>query len=196
MGPSSSFNQQSNHGTMDELGAEADVDVDSISSCSSRVSSVESSDSSDLMDEATSSLSPSPPPLSSSASTASPLHDMSALMNQLPLNMGSQARLERSIKAFPRQITVVHFLIQCEVLGRPSQARKPLPKEAQVMQKLWRVVIKSPSQDPFLIKICPQKASNSRVSCSSLGAKRTPSFLGNKPPMPPPHRANRTPLFA
>ena len=45
-------------------------------------------------------------------------------------------------------------------------------------------------------RIVPQKASNSRVSCSSLGTKRTPSFLGNKPPMPPPHRSNRTPWFA
>ncbi|XP_057492617.1 protein OXIDATIVE STRESS 3-like [Actinidia eriantha] len=189
MGPSSSFNQQSNHGTMDELGAEADVDVDSISSCSSRVSSVESSDSSDLMDEATSSLSPSPPPSSSSASTASPLHDMSALMNQLPLKRGLSKHFQGKSQSFT-SLSNVRCL---EDLAKPEN---PYHKKLRSCKSYGGLSSSLLHRTLSSSRFVPKKASNSRVSCSSLGAKRTPSFLGNKPPMPPPHRANRTPLFA
>ncbi|GFZ09590.1 hypothetical protein Acr_21g0001890 [Actinidia rufa] len=182
MGPSS-FNQQSSHGTMDELEAEADVDSISSSSSCSRVSSVESSDSSsDLMDEATSSLSP---PSSSSASTASALHDMSALMNQLPLKRG----LSNHFQGKSRSFTSLANVMCLEDLAKPDNPYNKKLKSCKSYVGLSSSLLhRTTSSSRFV----PKKASNSRVSCSSLISKRSPSFIGNKPPVPPPHRSTST----
>ncbi|KAA8532134.1 hypothetical protein F0562_006724 [Nyssa sinensis] len=203
---SSSFNQQSNLGIMDE--EEATGELDSISSSSSEVSSVVSSES-DFVEEVTSSDTSSSPPSSSSVSTslisgqleaAGPLQDMSSLLQQLPFKRG----LSKYFQGKSQSFTSLSNVTCLEDLAKPENPYNKRLKSCKSYGLL--------SEESHRSSHLPKSSTSSRLiskktsrgSCSSLSSKRNASFLGNvRPPIPPPHRStstnsfsNQTPLFA
>ncbi|KAK3001530.1 hypothetical protein RJ639_022222 [Escallonia herrerae] len=195
-----SFNQLSNNGIMDEEG----LDPDSVS-YSSDVSSVASSES-DSMEEVTSSASFSPSsgsdsPPSGQLATA-PLNDMSSLLQQLPFKRGLSKHFEGKSQSFT-SLSSVRCL---EDLVKPENPYNKKLKSCRSYGGLLTDSHKSSSHLPRNTSSRLISKKSSRGSCSSLiNAKRAAggSFLGNRPPMHPPHRSNstssfsnKTPLFA
>lgn len=199
------------------MGHEVEV-LDSISSeCSSGVSSVGSFESDSLEDEVNSpDFSPNSPPSSSSSSASnssgerastSPLHDLSSLMHQLPLKRG----LSKYFQGKSQSFTSLSKVMSLEDLAKPENPCNKKLKSCKSYGGLLSAAQnhKSSSHLPRANStsrlITKRASSNSRGSCSSLGAKRTPSFVGNRPPTPssPPHGStstlssfsNQNPLF-
>ncbi|CAL5371480.1 unnamed protein product [Camellia sinensis] len=201
-----SFNQQSNHGIMDELeeGNGNGVDHSISSSSSSEVSSSSiassSSSESDLMEETTSSASSSPPlpSVASGQLENGPLHDMSSLMPQLPFKRGLSKHFQGKSQSFTSLANV-----RClEDLAKPEN---PYNKRLKTCKSYGGLLdshrssshlhlSRTTSSSRFISKGA-SSSSSSRGSFSSLTAKR--------PPLIPPHRStstssisNQTPLFA
>ncbi|KAI8536634.1 hypothetical protein RHMOL_Rhmol10G0272300 [Rhododendron molle] len=197
-------NKENKNGNMGEVEV-----VDSISSeCSSGVSSVGSLESDSMEDEVTSSASspnspPPPPPSASNSSgqiaSTSPLHDMSSLMQQLPIKRGLSKYFQGKSQSFT-SLTNVRSL---EDLAKPEN---PYNKKLKSCKSYGGLLSAhnhhtSSSSSHHLpranssSRLITKKASNSRGSCYSLGAKRTPSFVGNnRAPIPsaPPHGSTGT----
>ncbi|KAE9450155.1 hypothetical protein C3L33_17937, partial [Rhododendron williamsianum] len=182
--------------------------VDSISSeCSSGVSSVGSLESDLMEDEVTSSASspnsPPPPPLASNSSgqiaSTSPLHDMRGL--------------SKYFQGKSQSFTSLTNVRSLEDLAKPENPYNKKLKSCKSYGGLLSAQNHHTSSSSHHLpransssRLITKKASNSRGSCSSLGAKRTPSFVGNnRAPIPsaPPHGStgtlcsfsNQNPLF-
>ncbi|KAG5529841.1 hypothetical protein RHGRI_030272 [Rhododendron griersonianum] len=206
-------NKENKNGNLGEVEV-----VDSISSeCSSGVSSVGSLESDLMEDEVTSSASspnsPPPPPSASNSSgqiaSTSPLHDMSSLMQQLPIKRGLSKYFQGKSQSFT-SLTNVRSL---EDLAKPENPYNKKLKSCKSYVGLLSAQNHHTSSSSHHLpransssRLITKKASNSRGSCSSLGAKRTPSFVGNnRAPIPsaPPHGStgtlcsfsNQNPLF-
>lgn len=208
------LNQQSNHGIMDE--EKKGLDHDDAVSSPSEVSSVVSSEDSDLFEEvnscASSSTSTSPTSGSASSSSAQltsgdsePLQDMSSLLQELPFKRGLSKHYNGKSQSFTSLANV-----RClEDLAKPEN---PYNKKLKSCKSYG--VFESHHGSPghpaarsnnhggsSSSRLISKKAS--RGSCSSLCLKRNSSFIGNRPPIPPPHRStstsnftSQTPLFA
>ncbi|THG01772.1 hypothetical protein TEA_019705 [Camellia sinensis var. sinensis] len=220
---SNSLKQGRNHDGIiyeEEEEIEADhVGIDSSPSLSEVSCSVESLQSG-LMedDEATSSS-------SSSSLAGGPLHDMSSLMQHLPLKRGLSNYFQGKSQSFT-SLSNVRCL---EDLVKPDNPNNKKLKSCQSYgglssdqshQSHRSSAPSSSSSNHFPRTITASSSSSSssrfisrkampRGSCSSLSAKRTASFLANRPPIPPPHPhphphgstgtssfSNQTPLFA
>ncbi|XAR73621.1 hypothetical protein NMG60_11007656 [Bertholletia excelsa] len=186
-----SLNQQVCQGTTDEVELEVEAGFDSISSSSSsEVSSTLSSESElgdgDDADEATS---------------PGPLQDMSSLMEQLPIKRG----LSKFFHGKSQSFTTLSNVRSLEDLAKPEN---PYNKKLKSCKSYGGLLSQSQGSEGQLPRTSSSqrlisKKPASRASCSSFGAKRTPSFLGNRPPVPPPRRSTstagistQTPLFA
>ncbi|XP_027076462.1 uncharacterized protein [Coffea arabica] len=205
------LNQQSNHGIMDE--EKKGLDHDGAVSSSSEVSSSEDSD---LFEEVNSSASSSTPtsPTSASASSSSdqltsgdsgPLQDMSSLLQELPFKRG----LSKHYNGKSQSFTSLANVRSLEDLAKPENPYNKKLKSCKsygVFERhhgspghpTARSNHHSCTSSPRLMS---KKAS--RGSCSSLCLKRNSSFIGNRPPLPPPHSStstssftSQTPLFA
>ncbi|CAK9169812.1 unnamed protein product [Ilex paraguariensis] len=187
---SSSFNQQSNHGTMDDQGLleysiSSSSEVSSLGSDSESMEEVASS-ASELSSSSSSPTSPSSGSASSSGqlSGSGALGDMSSLLQQLPFKcLEDLAKPENPYKKKLKSCKSYGGLLSSTESHRSNHLSKSSTSS--------RLICKKPS----------------RGSCSSLGGKRVGNgcFPGNRPPIapPPPHRStttssfsNQTPLFA
>jgi len=188
------------------MGHEVEV-IDSISSeCSSGVSSVGSFEYDLLEDEVNSSdFSPNSPPPSSSSlasnssgerASTSPLHDLSSLMHQLPLKRG----LSKYFQGKSQSFTSLSKVMSLEDLAKPENPYNKKLKSCKSYGGLLSAAQNHtssshlPRANSTSRLITKRASSNSRGSCSSLGAKRTPSFVGNRPPTQssPPHGSTST----
>ncbi|KAF5185020.1 oxidative stress [Thalictrum thalictroides] len=179
-------------------------DLDSISSSSSNVSNASSNNSSDdFIEDATSSPSMSSSLSSSSSSDhinsttcAGPLYEMASLMQQLPLKRGLSKHFQGKSQSF----TSLSNVTCLEDLAKPDHN---LYKKKLKSCKSYGGGLSDTSKVSHP-KTCSKTISKkaSRGSWSSLSiAKRSNSFLGNKPPIPPQRSSsstlfNQKPLFA
>lgn len=208
------LNQQRNHGIMDE--EKKGLDHDDAVSSSSGVSSAASSEDSDLFEEVDSSASSSTPTSPTTASTSSssgqltsgdsgPLQDMSSLLQELPFKRG----LSKHYNGKSQSFTSLANVRSLEDLAKPEN---PYNKKLKSCKSygLFESHHGSPGHPTSRSnhhggtsssRLMSKKAS--RGSCSSLCLKRNSSFVGNRPPLPHPHRSpstssftSQTPLFA
>uniref|UniRef100_A0A5B7B9U2 Oxidative stress 3 n=1 Tax=Davidia involucrata TaxID=16924 RepID=A0A5B7B9U2_DAVIN len=198
---SSSFNQQSNLGIMDEEATSTPVELDSISSSSSEVSSVVSLES-DTAEEVTSSDSSS----SGQLVEAGPLQDLSSLLQQLPFKRG----LSKYFQGKSQSFTCLSNVRCLEDLAKPE---KPYNKRLKSCKSYGGGLSDHSHRSCHHHILLPRRSSTTssrliskKASRGSFSSKRTASsFLGNnRPPIPPPPRrststscfSNQTPLFA
>lgn len=207
------LNQQSKHGIMDD-DEKKEVDHVEVSSSSSQVSSVLSSEEdSDLFDgeeeeeeeevnscaSNSTSTSPTSDLSSSSSGVSGPLQDMSSLFQDLPFKRGLSKHYNGKSQSFTSLANV-----RClEDLAKPENPYNKKLKSCKSYGGLFQSYHagRSNTHHSNTSRLISKKSS--RGSCSSLCVKRNSSFTGNRPPMPPPHRATSTsnftpqaPLFA
>ncbi|KAI8032170.1 hypothetical protein LOK49_LG01G02660 [Camellia lanceoleosa] len=162
----------------------------------------------------------------SSSVAGGPLHDMSSLMQHLPLKRGLSNYFQGKSQSFT-SLSNVRCL---EDLVKPDNPNNKKLKSCQSYgglssdQSHQSHRSSAPSSSNHFPRTITASSSSSssrfisrkaipRGSCSSLSAKRTASFLANRPPIPPSHPhphphphphgstgtssfSNQTPLFA
>ncbi|CAI9110333.1 OLC1v1010339C1 [Oldenlandia corymbosa var. corymbosa] len=206
------LHQQSNRGIMDDVllvKKPAGADDAVCSPSSSEVSSVVSSgDDSDLFEEevnsptsdssASASSSGDNIQLAASQFSSGPLQDMSSLLQELPIKRG----LSRHYNGKSQSFTSLANVTSLEDLAKPENPYNKKLKSCRSYGGLFEshgsTSIHHKGSSSRLIS-----KKTARGSCSSLCVKRNSSFLGSRPPIPPPHRSASTtnftsqrPLFA